>query len=218
MSLSAPDSEVDICNLALSHLKQKPIRQIDPATTDVEEKCALHYHQIRQETLRMHPWNFALARAVLNPDATAPAFGFTHRFLLPTGCLRYIGRYDDLGNRILNNDLSDDYEIEGRYLLLNGEDNESINIRYVDDFQTVIKMDALFRGLFAINMAIILSPNFSSSEGRVTTLLTIQKEKKAEATAIDGQERPPRRRQVSKFIQARRGGRGSVAGPNTHFS
>lgn len=220
MSLSAPHSEVDICNMALSHLKQAPIRQIDPPKTDVESKCALQYHQIRQETLRSHTWNFASKRAQLTPDATkTPLFGFTHAYLLPPGCLRYIGRYDDLGNKMGGCEQGYDYELEGRYLLLNGEDNSSVNIRYIDDFQTVIQMDSLFRGLFAINLAIILAPNFSGGEGRVTTLIGLRKDMEAKATAIDGQERPPRRIQRSKFIEARRaGGRSGGASPYTRFS
>lgn len=216
MALSAPDSEIKICNLALNHLKQKPIVQIDPPSSQVEEQCALWYHQIRQETLRSHPWNFALKRAQLTPDASAePAFGFSHAYLLPSDWIRFVGRYDDLGGRV--ND--DDYDIEGRYLLLNGEDNESINVRYVTDYQTVIKMDPLFRGVFAINLAIVLSPNFSGSESRVNTLLKIRTDIEAKATAIDGQERPPRRVERSRWIAARRGaGAGNVAGPFTKFS
>lgn len=220
MSLLAPDSEVDMCNVALSHLKQAPIRQIDPPTTSVEEKCAMQYHQVRQETLRCHPWNFATKRVQLTPDSGAtPLFGFTHAYLLPNDFIRFLGRYDDLGNRITGVEQGVDYELEGRYLLVNGEDGGSINIRYTSDFQTVIKMDPLFRKLFALNFAITLAPNFSSSESRVNTLMALQKDAKAEATAIDGQERPPRRTQRSKFIAARRGfGRGGEASPYTNFS
>ncbi len=217
MSLSAPDSEVDICNMALSHLKQKPIVQIDPPSSQVEELCALWYHQVRQETLRSHPWNFAGKRTQLTPDGSAePLFGFSHAYLLPSDWLRFIGRYDTLGSRVPIG--GDDYELEGRYILLNGEDNASINVKYVCDYQTVIKMDPLFRGLFAINLAIILAPNFSGSENRVKTILEIRKDLEAKATAIDGQERPPRRIQRSKFIEARRGGHGNVAGPTTTFT
>lgn len=214
MSLAAPDSEVDICNLALSHLKQRAISAIDPPTTQVEELCSIWYHQVRQERLRSHPWNFALDRVQITPDATAPDFGFSHRYLLPSDWLRYIGRYDDLGNR-----LDEDYDIEGGYYLFNGEDAVAINLRYISDFQEVAAMDPLFRGLFAIDLAIVLAPNFSGTENRVKTLLEIQKDLNTRATAIDGQERPPRRVQRSKFIDARRGGKSAgPAGPYTHFS
>lgn len=214
MSLAAPDSEVDICNMALTHLKQKHIVQIDPPSTQPEEHCALWYHQTRQARLRSHPWNFALKRVQLLPSATEPLFGFTHQYLFPTDWIRYVGRYDSGGFRVN----PDDYDIEGRYILLNGEDNASINVRYVSDFQQVSKMDALFKHLFALDLALVLAPLFSSGENRVKVIMEMIKDAEAKATAIDGQERPPRRVQRSKFIEARRGsGRGSVAGSQTFF-
>src|SRR5687767_13739017 len=126
MSLSAPTSEVDIYNLALEHLKQALIDQIEPPTSVTEELCHLWYHQIRQETLRGHPWNFTVARTQLSPagDST-PAFGCTHAYLLLSGRLRFLGRYDDLGNRVQSL-LSG---IESRSLLFHGDDNTAINVR-----------------------------------------------------------------------------------------
>jgi len=213
MSLAAPDSEVDICNLALSHVKQRPVVQIDPPTSAAENLCAVWYHQVRRATLRGHVWNFALKRVKLTPDPSAvPLFGFTHAYLKPSDWVRFIGRYDDLGSKIV----PDDYELEGNYYYTNGEDSQSINIRYIYDHVHVSKFDPLFISLFAINLAIILAPNFSGTENRVKVLVELQKEIKAEATAIDGQERPPRRIQKSKFITARRQGR-TVAGPNLFF-
>lgn len=213
MSLLAPDSEVDVCNLALLRLKQAPITVIDPPGTQVEQKCSLWYHQVRQERLRSHPWNFALARVSLTPDGTPPDFGFSQRYLMPSDWLRYIGRYDDEGIR-----LSDDYDIEGRYYLFNGEDEEEINLRYISDYTDVAHMDPLFRGLFILDLAIVLAPNFSGTESRVKVLLEERKDLEVRATAIDGQERPPRRVQKSKFIQARRGRGGNGASPFTQFS
>lgn len=212
MSLTAPDSEVDICNLALSHLKQKGVTSIDSPTTQVEQVCNQWYHQVRQDLLRSHPWNFALARVDLTPHADAPEFGFDYKYELPSDWLRYIGRYDDF-----NTLLDGDYEIEGGFYLFNGEEDEAIHLRYITDFTEVAAMDPLFRSLFAINLAIMIAPNFSQSEARVATLIKLESDIRARATSIDGQERPPKRIQTSKFIQARRGRRSGTAGPFTNF-
>lgn len=214
MALLAPDSEVDICNLACTHLKQADISVIDPPGTQVEVEFAKWYHQVRQATLRAHSWNFATDRVQLLPEVVAPAFGYSHKYLLPTNWIRYLGRYDDEGNK-LGDGL--DYDIESGYYLFNGDDDASINLKFIIDFTNISKMDALFRSLFAINLAIMLAPKFSSSEARLGSLLTIQKDLKAEATAIDGQERPPRRVQHSKFLAARRRGSSGIAGPTTVF-
>lgn len=217
MSLTVPTSEVDICNMALTHLKQRHITSIDPPQSDTEELCALWYPQKRVECLRAHIWNFAKQQVVLTPDSdNEPEFGFSHAYLLPVDFVRFVGRFDDLGQRTGS---PNDYDIQGRYLFLNGEDNASINVTYIKDFKQVSKMDPLFRSLFAVEMAITLAPNFAANENRVATLLKLQREIKAEATAIDGQERPPRRVQRSKFIEARRGRRNSGgASPYTEFS
>lgn len=216
MSLTVPTSEVAICNLALSRLKQAPIMQMDPATDKVSALCAQWYHQKRQEVLRAHTWNFATTIIQLSPASDAePIFGFSHAYLLPTDWLRYLGRYDDYGSRVPGSD--GDYDIQGRYYVMNGEDNESINLKYIKDFQTVQHMDPLFRALFVLELAIVLAPNFSASESRVTTLLTEYKDVKAQATAIDGQERPPRRVQRSKWLEARRRGGSHGASPYTRF-
>lgn len=218
MSLLAPDSEVDICNLALNQLKQASIVQLEPPTTQVEELCALWYHQVRRARLRSHSWNFAVKRVQITPSSSnTPLFGFTHAYEKPSDFIRFLGRYDDNGLRI---GIDSDYEIEGNFILLNGDDSSAINIRYIYDFTHVAKMDPLFVHLFALDLAIVMAPKFSASEARLGSLIKLQGEAEAKATAIDGQERPPRRMQRSKFIDARRGGRtrgGGIAGPYTNF-
>lgn len=214
MALEAPGSEIAICNLALSHLKQNQIVQLDPPTTDPEKICAIWYQMVRRSTLRLHPWNFAMKRVEITPDGSyTPEFGFTHAYQKPADFIRLIGFYDDLGNRL---GPDDDFDLENDYILRNGEDGVAINVRYIYDVTDVNKMDPLFIDLFAIDLAIRLAPRFSGGEARVKTLASLRSEIYTAATAIDGQERPPRRIQHSKIIQARRQG-GFNAGPYTRF-
>ena len=214
MAIETPQSEVDVCNLALGHLKQRAIVQLDPPTTDPEVVCANWYQQVRRSTLRTHPWNFAIKRVEILPDATyTPEFGFTHAYVKPVDFIRLIGFYEDLGfvtNR-------GEFDLENDYILKDGTDNEAINVRYVSDVTNVGKMDPLFIDLFALNLAIRMAPQFTGGEARVKTLVAIHKEVKGEATAIDGQERPPRRKQSSGWLRKRRQG-GYSTGPYTKFS
>lgn len=214
MAIEAPGSEIDICNLALSHLKQKAIVQLDPPSTDPEVICASWYQQVRRATLRLHPWNFAIGRVQITPDGTyTPEFGFSHAYAKPTDFIRLIGFYDDLGNNLRD----EEYDLENEYILRNGTDGVAINVRYVKDITDVAKMDPLFVDLFALDFAIRLAPRFSGGEARVKTLASLRQEVLASATAIDGQERPPRRIQRSRFIQARRSGGSNTAGPYLRF-
>jgi len=215
MAIEAPGSEIAICNLALSHLKQKAIVALDPPTSEPEQICAAWYQMVRRATLRLHPWNFAMKRVEITPSGDfTPEFGFTHAYAKPADFIRLIGFYDDLGNRVSGDE--NDYDLEGEYIVKNGEDGTAINVRYIFDLEDVNKMDPLFIDLFALDLAIRLAPRFSGGEARVKTLASLRQEVLASATAIDGQERPPRRIQRSRFIQARRQG-GYTAGPYTRF-
>lgn len=206
MAISGPLSEVAICNMANTHLKQEFITSIDPPSSTPEKIYALWYAQTKQSMLRSHPWNFAIKRTTITPDTSAvPVFGFTHSYLLPTDFVRYLTRHDDIGTTIsASADDLNDYQIEGDHILLNGADATAIKIRYIFDTTEIAKWDPLFIDAFALALAINVAPNFSASEARVRELKQLFQETMARATAIDGQERPPTRREHSKFIQARR--------------
>lgn len=218
MAVDAPNDDVDICNLSLDLLKQRPIVSIDPPDSITEALCARWYPQKRRATLRSHPWNFAIKRIQLTPSSTeTPDFGYTHAYILPSDWIRYMGRYEDTGN--LSPADSNDYEIENGQYLFDGADATSINLRYIFDKETVADFDALFVDLLVVELAIAMAPKFSGTENRLKVLAEMRIEIQGEARAIDGQERPPRRKQRSKWIQKRRGGFSSNAADKfTRFS
>lgn len=95
-------SEVEICNLALSHLGDSAdVSSIDPAEGSPQaEHCARFYPIARDSLLEMHDWGFASTRAV----GAAVAFPFTewgYAYAYPTDALRIRG--------VLPADATDDY-------------------------------------------------------------------------------------------------------------
>jgi hypothetical protein len=75
--------EIEVMNSALMLLKDRRITSFD----DGSERAALakiRYALCRDSVLESHVWNFASVRVALSADPVAPAFGFTHKFLLPT--------------------------------------------------------------------------------------------------------------------------------------
>lgn len=215
MAFKAPSSAIEVCNMALVQLKQDAIVQLDPPSSMSEKYCALVYHQVRRACLRKHTWNFAMKRIALTPTSDAtPAFGYTHAYLLPTDFIRFAGQYS--GEGVITS--FEDYDIENGYLLYNGEDNTDLNIRYVYDAQIVQKFDPLFLSLFILELAIALAPKYSGTENRQAALVKMQQEALAEAKSVDGQERPPRRKQRSKWLESRRGLGSRGAGLYTRFS
>jgi len=90
-------------------------------------------------------------------------------------------------------------------------------MRYIFDQEDVLKWDPSAIELFTLNLALRLAPKFKSAPRTINNIKDQIREFKAEAKAIDGQERVPTRIQRSKFLQARRGTSANVAGKFTRF-
>ena len=101
-------SAIDCCNSALQKVGAASITSFLDNSREARA-CNLAYDSSRRAELRKHYWNFATKRAVLAPDATAPAFDFSYQFTMPTDCLRVQ----------LPNDPNLDWKIEGRKILTN---------------------------------------------------------------------------------------------------
>lgn len=82
-------SDVDHCNMALSHLSiSQTIQSIDPPDKSVEAKtCAFWYPKVRDWLLQSGPWDFANVSQALASDAsTYPGYGYAYQY--PNDCLQ----------------------------------------------------------------------------------------------------------------------------------
>lgn len=208
MALAAPNSEVDICNLAATLLREGiNVAQLDPPTTDPEKIFNLWYQQERLSTLRQYTWKFAIKRIQLAPSATPPPFGFGQAFDLPNDFVRFIQIHTDSNDELFNYGGHKHYSIEGNQILVSDliEPTNILNLRYIYDNQDVTTWDPLFVNLFAANLAIRVAPSFgTTAQRRVGVLLDLRASLNREARAVDGQENPVRRVQRSRFNGARR--------------
>lgn len=80
-----------IWNLALIRLGALPILDPDSDTSKKAMILRTVYDGSRDLALADHPWKFALRRATLAQDATAPLFGYTYAFVPPADNLRILG-------------------------------------------------------------------------------------------------------------------------------
>ncbi len=198
--MSAPTSSVEICKLALDLLKQTSVVvSITEPTTTEEIRCARWYDATRRALLRRHFWVFARARRAIPRDAEAPDFGYADAYNLPNDYLRL--RF--IGDDTLNN-YKRDYEIEGVQLLLNNSGATSVNIGYIRDETQVSKFDSLFVILLAVELAANMAYSFTGKNTVIERLMVILKNVRAEAKSVNGQDRPPRRIESSKFRNARK--------------
>lgn len=144
-----------ICNLALSMIGASRILSMQDKTKEAEA-CLLHYDVTRDEVLRAHPWNFAIARTELTATEE-PLFGWNAAFILPSDCLRVL----DLNDISATAD-PPAWTVEGRRLLTN--DTDSARIRYIFRNENCIEYDATFIQAFAVRLSATIAKRITNSD------------------------------------------------------
>ncbi|WP_297196296.1 hypothetical protein [uncultured Pluralibacter sp.] len=172
-------SSVSICSNALLALGAHPINSFDEATEHAR-LCSNLYPTLRNDLLRLHPWNCAVKRVILSPSTTAPAFDFSYSFPLPGDLIRIlsVGRdYDDIP-----------YRIEGNRLQAN---QNVIYLRYIWRNEDESSWDASLVNLAESMMAARLAYAVTGSASLRDSLNQEAEYRLRRAKAIDGQEDPP---------------------------
>ena len=174
-------TEVSICSNALRRLGDDPITSL---TDDTERArlCNSFYADTRDAVLRLHPWNFAITRTSLAKLSTAPAYGFSNQFSLPTNpyCLRVLGmEYEDYIFKVEN------VATHGRVLLT---DEATANILYVARITDTNLFDAMFVDVLTQKLAVDLAYPVTNSTTLQTQMQKVFEKKLSEARSIDGQE------------------------------
>lgn len=153
-----PQTVVDCCNSALQRVGATTIASLLDNTPEARA-CSVAFDSNRRDELRKHPWNFAVTRAVLAPDATAPVFDYRYQFTLPSLCLRVL--------RPATSNL--DWVIEGRKILTN--DGSALYLRYIQDVEDAGQWDAAFYNVLAAALAVDIVERLTQSNVKKDMLL-----------------------------------------------
>lgn len=177
---------VRIASNAMLRLGADPINSFDEAdeTGSNIERARLAsnlWPTIRRKVLRAHPWNCAIRRALLSPDATAPAFGFANRFLRPSDWLRTVAIGLDEADRPA-------YRTEGSYFL---SDEAQFPLVYVFDNDNPATYDAMLFEVMEIAMAAAMAYPVTKSTSNQESAEQIYRDTIALARGVDGQDDPP---------------------------
>lgn len=167
-------SEVEICNSALIKVGSDRIISLG----DDNERARIvseQYPKVRDELLRSHPWNFAIARVQIASTGT-PLFEYTHEFQLPSDCLRVLGT--DLYS-------GDEFKIEGRKILSN---NGLIKIKYLKRITDVTLFDANFAETLACKLAADICYRLTNSASQAAQLYQLYVKTLQDARSFDAQE------------------------------
>ena len=143
----------------------------------------------------MHIWNFAIKRVILAEMATSPAWGYSNQYQLPSDYIRIAS--------IGENNAYKNYAIENSILMLSDTSESALKIRYVFDNKSVETFDPLFVELLSLDLAVNISYAITGNPAVVARVEKLREDKRRAAFSVDGQERPPRRRERSRFKEAR---------------
>lgn len=175
-------TEVSICNLALTRVGHDTISSLTEGSK-AARMCNLHYEPSLYAVLEAHLWNFAISRATLSQDATAPNHEFAYRYLLPTDFLRCVRTYNEAIGYY------DEYRIEGQYLVT---DEGEVKIEYVAKITDPAKFPALFVDLLAQRVAAEICMALTDNQNATESLWKIYDTKLREARYSDAVQGTPR--------------------------
>lgn len=151
-------SETGIANRALQRLGAARITALDDTSTTNSRACNVAYEPLRDALLRAHPWSFAIARASLAADSTAPAFGPAYQYAWPTTAMRIL----------LPKDHTLDWIVEGRFIL--SDWTAPLEVRYISKVEDPNTMDPLFREALSCWMAFEMCEELTQSNTKKAAL------------------------------------------------
>lgn len=183
-------SVIDICNKALDKIGQDPIVSLADGNK-AANLCNRNWPLIRDQVLRDHPWNFAVKRATLAPLSTAPVWGFTAAFQLPSDNLRLL-EVRDLS--------TDEFQLEGQTIQAN---QTVLYIRYIRRVEDPNVYDTLFSDTVATRLAAELCESLTNSTSKKKGLFDEYEDSITRAKRVDGQENPPQQYEEDDWIKVR---------------
>ena len=167
-------SVVDICNGALNQLGATTILSLTEDSKNAR-LCNSRYTQVRDALFRTHPWNCLQKRIELAADTTAPAWGFTNAFTLPSDCLRLL--------RIL--DYDSNYKVEGRKILSN---SSGMKILYVARVTDPNEYDELLRETLSASLGADIAFGVTSNNQTTQNMYSLFQDKLRDARFVDSTE------------------------------
>jgi hypothetical protein len=171
-------TEVEICSAALNALGVKGIASLEDDSTEARA-CKTYYSLIRDRVLEDRVWSFAKKHYALSPDATAPIFGFTKRFLIPSEIVR-VHRVDNG-----DGDFRMAWEIFGEYI---HADDPAIYVTAVRREVDTSLYSPAFTLCVALRLATVLAVPLKENRQLKVDLWEEYKFELKEASGLDGSQ------------------------------
>lgn len=197
-------TQTSIANRALIKLGEVTITSIDDDEKSAVTLKAL-WDNIRDDELRANRWSFSVTRAQIAEDATAPAFGYTHRYPYPSGCLRFLMIGDVLHGGAIgdyyNTPDSEEWSLEGNYILTNY--GSPLNVVYLQRITDVSKWDDNFAEVMACRLAMEACEPLTQSDTKYARVEAQYERAMVKARRSGAIEKPPKQPADGSWVLAR---------------
>ena len=170
-------TDVEICNLALGSLGTAGISAFDD-DSDQARACAAFYGPVRDAVMEDALWSFAKGQFVLSPDATAPLFGWTYRFLVPSD----VAKVHRVSDTTQDDDSNIAWERQGQYILA---DVTPIYVTAVKKLTDPTYFSAAFCLALAARLGSELAVPLTENRALQTDLWTLYRNKITDAQGLD---------------------------------
>lgn len=186
--------QVGICNLALGWVGANPITSIDDASTTAE-LCRNNWDAVRDSVLEAREWTFAIKRASLAADATAPDYQWGLRYQLPSSCVRLLDADDGSG-------IADfEWVKEGEFILTNQA--APLRVRYVELVEDPLLWSPGFVMAMAYRLAFVICTPITENKGLQGDLWGLYQKALTEAARLDGMQGRSEHVRISALYQRR---------------
>jgi hypothetical protein len=161
--MSATYTKTTIANLAINYAGGSGIAAFGSSETEEAVQVERWYDIALDEALREIRPNFAKKRFECSRDATAPAFGFSYRYTLPTDWIAVLQM-----NGWNVNDYPRELKVEQGFIYT---DDDEAKILYIFRATDTTKYDALFVNALALGLAVMITPALSADGGLESSLI-----------------------------------------------
>jgi hypothetical protein len=184
-------SKVDVCNMALAELADKPITSLTDAT-ERARLCNQFFDDVMKLVLRDHNWRCAMKRAQLSRLEAAPAFGFLYQYELPSDWVRTVDTdLDPNGYKWTEED--------GKLLT----DETAVNLRYVYLLDNPAKWEAQLTECIAAMLACKLTFGLTGKATYKKAMGDLYQQRLHKAQGVDSQAQTPEDLTSTVLIECR---------------
>lgn len=187
-------SQVGICNRALEKLGEDPIVSLAD-DTDRAQALKRVYTDSLGAALIEHPWHFAKKRAALPASATAPAWGWTNAYPVPTDYLRLL---------LIKNgpDFSIESDASGSQAILCNA-AAPLNILYLYNVTDAGRLPPHFVEAFSSKLALDVCEDLTESNTKKQIIATLYDADLGKAKRINGLQKSPDLIPAFSWLQSR---------------